>query len=84
MTDAQTPEGRILRKLVIAWDAEQDEEFDEAISEARTALGLRLADDADDVIDLVRQEAEKEPTRCCVHGKFPVRTPCQMCNPYRR
>ena len=40
----------LLRRLVIAWDADQDEEFDEAMREARELVGLRLADDADDVL----------------------------------
>ena len=74
----------LLRRIVIAWDAEQDQEFDAAITEARVRLGLKLHEDADEVIDTLRIEAAKEPVRCCVHGKFPVRTPCVQCNPFRR
>jgi hypothetical protein len=33
----------VLKKLVIAWDAEQDEEFDEALDEAHALLGFTLA-----------------------------------------
>lgn len=33
-----------LKKLVIAWDADQDLEFDEGIDEARQLLGFKLAE----------------------------------------
>lgn len=34
---------QVLKKLVIAWDADQDLEFDEAIDEARALIGFKLA-----------------------------------------
>lgn len=37
----------LLKALVIAWDADQDEEFDEALVAARQALGFTLAEDPD-------------------------------------
>lgn len=33
----------ILKKLVIAWDADQDLEFDEAMTKARRLLGFKLS-----------------------------------------
>jgi hypothetical protein len=36
----------VLRKLVIAWDADQDLEFDEAMALARGVLGFKLAEGA--------------------------------------
>lgn len=37
----------LVKRLVIAWDADQDEEFDRLMTQARRAVGLRLADDED-------------------------------------
>ena len=74
----------LLKRIVIAFDADQYEELIEAFAEARELLGLKLHDDADEVIDASRKEAESEVVRCCVHGKFSMRAPCQECNPFRR
>ena len=66
MTDA-TRAAKILRKLVIAWDADQDMEFDEAMARARGLLGFKLDDCA---------------TRCSYCGclsDFSVAGVCQDC-----
>lgn len=36
---------QLLRRLVIAWDADQDEEFADLIAEARAQMGFKLADE---------------------------------------
>lgn len=38
---------RLLKAIVIAWDADQDLEFDEALAAARRHLGFRLVDEPD-------------------------------------
>lgn len=83
MTEKQTES--LLRRIVMAWDIEAPmPEIMALIDEARNGLGMTLRDDADEILDSIQDEAEREPMRCCVHGKFPVRTPCQMCNEFRR
>lgn len=40
---------QLLLRLVMAWDADQDEEFSDLLDEARARLGLKLAaDDSDE------------------------------------
>jgi hypothetical protein len=46
----------VLRRLVIAWDSEQDEEFEEALTTARVLTGLKLADDAEDRLAELQRE----------------------------
>jgi deoxycytidylate deaminase len=54
-------EAQLLKRVVIAWDADQDEEFMDAMRDARARLGLKLSDDADDVpTDLMTQHAVDE------------------------
>jgi hypothetical protein len=40
----------LLRRLIIAWDSDQDEEFSEAMDEVRSAVGFVLTDDHDAVL----------------------------------
>jgi hypothetical protein len=53
---SDSPDRQLLKQLVIAHDAEQDDEFTEAIREARARLGLTLADDADVALTQLRTE----------------------------
>jgi len=58
---SESPDLQLLKRLVIAHDAEQDEEFTEAIRAARQRLGFKLADDADVVLtDLQMQHVDDE------------------------
>jgi hypothetical protein len=51
----------LLKRIVIAWDADQDEEFIEAMRDARARLGFTLVEDADDVLtDVMNQHADDE------------------------
>jgi hypothetical protein len=56
----------ILKRLVMAYDAELDEEFDEAMATARAEIGFELASDADDVLDeLKHQHHDAEDDDTC-------------------
>ena len=44
----------LLKRIVIAFDAEQDEELDAALTAARAHLGLKLMADADEVLEVLR------------------------------
>lgn len=46
----------LLRRVVIAWDSDDDLDFDEAMTEARAATGLVLADDSEDVLDTLKRQ----------------------------
>lgn len=50
----------LLRKVVMAWDAGQDEDFIEAVAEARQSLGLTLVADHEDVLDALHSESMRE------------------------
>jgi hypothetical protein len=52
----------ILRKLIIAWDADQDLEFDEALDAARKLLGFKLRADyvEGEVVDAAEAERIEE------------------------
>lgn len=62
------PHKAILKKLVIAWDADQDLEFDEAMAKARGLLGFKLEDE--------------EPAHRCMSCQYPVASPglCGECS----
>lgn len=47
MTRAEKVES-LLKAVVMAWDADQDEEFDATLARARKLLGFKLAEDVDD------------------------------------
>jgi hypothetical protein len=47
---------QLLKQLVITHDAEQDDEFTDAMREARARLGLTLADDADIALTQLRRQ----------------------------
>lgn len=50
----------LLKRLVIAFDADQDEEFHEALAAAREHCGFELADDADEVLgDIKARHADE-------------------------
>lgn len=56
----------LLRRIVMAFDADQDEEFDRALEHARKRLGLKLVDD--------------EPAYLCAMGcGYPVRSAGSIC-----
>lgn len=42
--DALARQGDLLKQIIIAWDADEDLEFSEAIDAAREALGFKPAD----------------------------------------
>ena len=49
---------KLLKRVVIAFDADQLEELDEALRMARAHLGLKLVDDADEVLYALWKESE--------------------------
>lgn len=48
MSESRPNFEQLLRCVVMAWDADDDAGFGEALDVARSAVGLELADDADD------------------------------------
>jgi hypothetical protein len=50
----------ILKRLVIGWDADQDDEFIEAMADARALLGFVLDTDGDDVLTRLQPAPDHE------------------------
>lgn len=56
MSDARA----LLKRIVMSWDADQDEEFIEAVSEARALLGFVLDAASDEILTTLQSDQHDE------------------------